>query len=157
MRNRGQPRRFRPFFTLVLLGMVAAAVMYLRCGDEFGLDGGSGGAGDGDGKGGDVADREADRDGDRSDEPGEKSDVRPAVGSAAAKRRRCELRLDASGLSLDGSPSPVEKAVTECKEAGGAELTVTGDALFGESQKVRKALDEAGVEVFVREGAVPER
>jgi len=152
MRHRGQPRRFRPFFTLVLLGLLAGAIMYLRCGDELGLGGGgSAGVGDGDGKGGDVADREADR-----EEPGEKSDVRPAVGSAAA-RRRCELRLDASGLRLGDSPSTVEKAVTECKEAGGAELTVTGDALFGESEKVRKALKEAGVEVFVREGAVPER
>jgi hypothetical protein len=151
MRQRGQPRRFRPFFTLVLLAMVAGAIMYLRCGDELGLGGGSGsGVGDGDGKGDVVK-------GERSDESGEKSDVRPAVGSAARKRARCELRLDAGGLSLDGSPTGLEKAVKECKDAGGAELTVTGDALFGESEKVRKALDEAGVEVFVREGAVPER
>jgi len=151
MRQRGQPRRFRPFFTLVLLAMVAAAIMYLRCGDELGFGGGDGSSvGSGDGKA-DVAK------GDRSDEPGEKSDVRPAVGSAARKRARCELRLDAGGLSLDGSPTGLEKAVKECKDAGGAELTVTGDALFGESEKVRKALDEAGVEVFVREGAVPER
>ncbi len=112
-----------------------------------------GGVGDGKGGSGDVADR----DGDRSDKPGDKSDVRPAVGSAARKQQRCVLRLDAGGLTLDGEPTAVEKAVSKCKEAGGAELTVTGDALFGESEKIRKALEEGGVEVFVREGAAPER
>jgi hypothetical protein len=152
MRQRGQRRRFRPFFTLVLLAILAAAIMYLRCGDELGLGGGGSSVGDGDGKS-----SVADRDGDRSDEPGEKSDVRPAVGSAARKQARCALRLDAAGLTLDGIPTGLEKAVKECKESGGAELTVTGDALFGESEKIRRALDEGGVEVFVREGAAPER
>lgn len=150
MRHRGQPRRFRPFFTLVLLGTVALAIMYLRCGEDFGL----GGGGSGDGKGG--ASDVADRDGDRSEEPGEKSDVRPAVGSAARKRLRCQLRLDAGGLSLDGSPTTVEKAVRECKEAG-ADLTVTGDAEFGKSEEVPKELEQGGVEVFVRKRPVPER
>jgi hypothetical protein len=151
MRHRGQPRRFRPLFTLVLLAMVAAAIMYLRCGDEFGLGGSTGGS-VGDGKQG-----EAERD--RGDQPGDgKSDIRPAAGSgAAAKQRlRCELRLDASGLTLDGEPATPKEAADECKKVG-AELTVTGDAKFGESEKVRKALDEAGVEVFVREGAAPGR
>jgi len=150
MRHRGQPRRFRPFFTLVLLAMVALAIMYMQCGDDFGL----GGVGSGDGKGG--AGDVADRDRDRSEEPREKSDVRPAVGSAARKRLRCQLRLDASGLTIDGEPATVDEAVTECKEAG-ADLTVTGDAPFGKSEEVPKALEEGGVEVFVRKRPVPER
>ena len=155
MRQRGSRRRFRPFFMLVVLGLLAAALMYLRCGDElgFGVGGRSG-----------VTSRENDPGGgERKDEAEQKpeeqtgSDVRPAVGGGAAGGGRCMLRLDAGGLTLDGRPSTVDKAVTECKQAGGAELTVTGDAVFGDRKRIRQALERARVELFVREVSVPER
>jgi hypothetical protein len=160
MRHRApQRRRFRPFTAILMLALVVGAIMYLRCGEEFGLGGGAGDARDG--EPGEPAGEKA---AEKADDPGgkeagkktESEDVRPAVGGAPAKQR-CKLRLDASGLTRDGQASTTEEAVTACKEAGGAELTVTGDAVFGERERLREALDQGGVEVFVREGAAPEK
>jgi hypothetical protein len=159
MRQRApQRRRFRPFTAILMLALVVGAIMYLRCGEDFGLGGGRAG---GDGEPGEPAGEKA---AEKADDPGgqeagkktEAEDVRPAVGGAPAKQR-CKLRLDASGLTRDGKASTTEEAVTACKQAGGAELTVTGDAVFGERERLREALDEGGVEVFVREGAAPEK
>ena len=144
MRQRGPKRRYRTFPMLLLLALVALVVGYFRCGDDLGLGGGHGGAGHDE----------------RAGEPARGSDdeVRPVVGGADEKPvGRCKLRLDSVGLRLDGDRSTVDDAVTACKKAGGAELTVTGDAMFGERERIRQALDRAGVEVFVREGAAPDR
>lgn len=142
MRQRSTQRRFRPVLMLFLLGVVAFIMYYLRCGSGLGL-------GPGDGTGDGARERV-----DRGDQ--EPSDVRPALGEAGA--RRCRLRLDRSGLTLDGQAITVTKAVAACKKAGGAELTPTGDAVYGQLQEVREALDRAGVEVFERSPAtVPER
>lgn len=145
MRQRPPPRRrFRPVLMLFLLAVVAAIMYQMRCGDGFGLGpGGGSGAGDSESEG--TRDRSSDRV-DRGDSP----DVRPALGEGGAPRR-CRLRLDATGLRLNDEPSSVEKAVEACKRAGGAELTPTGDAVYGDLQQIREALDRAGVEVFVRE------
>jgi hypothetical protein len=150
-RNPERRRRFRPGMLIFLAGLIAAAVLYLRCGEGlgFGPGGGFGGGGDskgegeGDGDAKDQASRDEDKD---KDAP----DVRPAVGGGASAKRRCKLRLDASGLAVDDRTASVEEAVEACKRAGSAELTVTGDATFGEHQRVKKALDKAGVEVFER-------
>jgi hypothetical protein len=149
--QRGSRRRFRTLPMLLLLSMVAIVVGYLRCGDGLGLGGGRGGSGEG-GRGDEAGGKDG-KDASRKD-----AEVRPAVGGGGAGRlERCKLRLDSTGLSLDGRPSAVDEAVAECKKDGGAELTVTGDALFGEREKLRQALTRGGVEVFVREGAVPEK
>ncbi|HWM84716.1 MAG TPA: hypothetical protein VNO33_02735 [Kofleriaceae bacterium] len=142
--------RFRPFFMLLVLGLLGFVIYYMRCGDGFGL-----GPGDGTGPGGESRDGDKQADGERDPAATEEApDVRPAVGGAA--KRRCKLRLDSGGLTLDEEPSSVEKAVEACKKAGGAELTATGDAMFGEFERVRDALDRANVEVFVRDrGTVP--
>jgi hypothetical protein len=124
---------------LLVAGLVAAAIFYLRCGDGLGF-----GRGDGedDGKG-DVA---------RQPRPAT-GEAHGALGGAAV---RCQLRLDATGLHLDGgaATTTVEDAVAACKKSGGgAELVATGDAVFGELERVRAALDAAGVSVFVRDPA----
>jgi hypothetical protein len=159
MRHRTpQRRRFRPFTAILMLALVVGAIMYFRCGEDFGLGGGRG-----DGRDVEPGEPAGEKAAEKADDPGGKEgketgseDVRPAVGDAPAKQR-CKLRLDASGLTRDGKTSTTEEAVTACKEAGGAELTVTGDAVFGERERLREALDQGGVEVFVREGAAPEK
>jgi hypothetical protein len=143
MRQPSTKRRFRPVLMLFLLGVVAFIMYYMQCGSGFGL-------GPGDGTGDGARERV-----DRGEQEQEPSDVRPALGEGA---RRCRLRLDRSGLTLDGQTTTVTKAVSACKKAGGAELTPTGDAVYGQLQEVRQALDRAGVEVFERSPAtVPER
>lgn len=148
MMRRGSERRrrFRPGMMLFMLALIAAAVLYFRCGDGLGF-GPGGGLGDGDGDGKRKSDEP------RASESGDKEtpDVRPAVGEAGEEvPRRCRLRLDAKGLTLDDRPATLEKAIEVCKRSGSAELTTTGDATFGEHERIQKALDEAGVEVFER-------
>lgn len=63
------------------------------------------------------------------------------------------MRLDASGLSLDGAASDQAAVMTACKAAGGADVVVTGDAVQGAWDGLRVALLEAGVEVYVRGAA----
>jgi hypothetical protein len=126
---------------LFLLALIGAAVLYFRCGDGLGFGPGGGGLGDG------KESADEPRAGDDKEAP----DVRPAVGEAGEPvPRRCRLRLDAQGLTLDDRPTTLEKAVEACKRSGSAELTTTGDATFGEHERVQKALDRAGVEVFER-------
>ncbi|HLU66940.1 MAG TPA: hypothetical protein VKZ63_11730, partial [Kofleriaceae bacterium] len=60
--------------------------------------------------------------------------------------------------TVDGEPAEVDAAVRRCAEAGGgAELVATGDAVYGDLQALRVALDRAGVSVLVREPAATAR
>ena len=121
-----------------VLGLLVAALMYLRCGEGFGFGPGGG------------------EDGDDESEKGEaKDEMSPAVGGEPA--RRCQLRLDPNGLTLDGKPAEVDAAVAACKKAGGAELVKTGDARHGAVDELKAALREAGVPVLVRDPATPPR
>jgi hypothetical protein len=124
----------------VAAAAVAAAVLlapWKRCGAELGFWPGGG--------------------------PGEGEPDRPktaAGGGSAdeAPRPRCKVRLDASGLTLDGAAADQPAVVTACKAAGGADVVVTGDAVQGAWDGLRAALIEAGVEVYVRgaaDGAAP--
>jgi hypothetical protein len=118
-----------------VLGLLVAALMYLRCGEGFGF--GPGGGDDGD----DKSDKdEATRD-----------EVRPAVGGEPA--RRCQLRVDAEGVTIDGKKAEVDAAVAACKTAGGAELTATGDAKYGTVEELKAALERESVPVLVRDPA----
>lgn len=120
-----------------VLGLLVAAMMYLRCGEGFGF--GPGGGDSDDGKKG-----EATRD-----------QISPAVGGEPA--RRCQLRLDANGVTLDGKPAEIDAAVAACKTAGGAELVTTGDALHGAVEELKAALERAEVPVLVRDRATAPR
>ena len=122
-----------------VLGLLVAALMYFRCGEGFGFGPGGG------------------EDGDDESEKGDKKqdELSPAVGGEAASR--CQLRLDAKGVTLDGKSVEVDAAVAACKKAGGAELVTTGDAVYGTQEELKAALDRAGVPVLVRDPATPPR
>lgn len=126
-------RRMRRRLTLwaVLLALVAAAALYLRCGGGFGLLG-IGGAGEGDG----------------NDAP------RPVIAPV-----RCAIRVSAGGISLGGHPMSRDEAVAACKGTPGAEVIVTGDARHGDREELLTALRAAGIEIvvhdLVRPPAVP--
>ena len=141
MRPARPPRRSRPLLLVLLLGAAGALFYYMQCGDGFGIGpGGGGGVG--------SAERDGERvEADRTDQAAEPDDpTRKAAGTV----RRCQLRLDAKGLTMDGDATSIDDAVSACKKAGGAELIATGDAVIGELHRVREALDRAGVEVFER-------
>lgn len=129
------------------LGAAAAAVVaavllapWKRCGAELGFWPG-GGPGEGE-----------------PDRPKTASGPGGPGGGDEAPRPRCKIRLDASGLALDGAAADQAAVVTACKSAGGADVVVTGDAVQGAWDGLRAALIEAGVEVYVRgaaDGAAP--
>ncbi len=123
----------------LVLGLLVAAMMYLRCGEGLGFGPGGGDDGDDEGEKGEA----------RRDQ------LTPAVGGEPA--RRCQLRLDASGVTLDGRSVEMDAAVAACKKAGGAELVTTGDALHGAVEELKAALDAAEVPVLVRDRATAPR
>jgi len=115
----------------LLLGLLVAGLLYLRCGDGLGF-----------GPGGDGKERQV-----------EEAELRPAVGNTLP----CQLRVDAGGLTLDGQKAEIEGAIAACKQSGRAELLVTGDAVFGTVEEVKSALERAGVTLLVREPATEPR
>jgi hypothetical protein len=127
----------------VAAAAVAAAVLlapWKRCGAELGFWPG-GGPGEGE-----------------PDRPKTAAGGGGAGGADEAPRPRCKVRLAASGLTLDGAAADQAAVVTACKAAGGADVVVTGDAIQGTWDRLRAALIEAGVELYVRgaaDGAPP--
>lgn len=111
-------RRIRRRMTLwsALLALVAAAAMYLRCGNGLGLGGLADGGGDGE----------------REQQP-------------LAGPQHCVLRIAASGITLGGRAVTRAEAVSACKAAGGADVTITGDVRHGDRQALIAALQAAGV------------
>jgi hypothetical protein len=70
----------------------------------------------------------------------------PAAGNGSGTAlKRCKLRIDAKGISVDGQPTNRATAVEVCKRAGGAEVVVTGDSPHGDWPALRAALTNAGV------------
>jgi hypothetical protein len=114
-------RRLRRRLTLwtLLLGLVAAAAFYLRCGEGFGI----GGLGKNDG------------------EPGGSSGPRPLA------QLRCSIRITGSGITVDGKPRSPDEAVAACKDAGKADVVITDDVPHHEHEKpaLIKALRAAGI------------
>jgi hypothetical protein len=115
-------RRVRRRLTLwsALLGLVAAAAFYLRCGSGFGL-GGPGGFGD-PGDGGDDA----------------------AAPRAAAAPSRCTIRVSPRGITIAGKAKSRDEAVAACKAALGVDIYPTGDVRHGDPQELGAALERAG-------------
>jgi hypothetical protein len=107
---------------LIILGgwavLVVLAALYLRCGRGWGL-GGGGGTGTGNGS-----------------------------GSAAAAPHRCQARVTAKGLELEGKPATQDAIVSGCPQ--GVDVIVTGDARQGDWDALKAALDAAHVPVFTR-------
>lgn len=116
--------RRRLFVLLAILGLAVAAVLFLRCGSGWGT------GGKGEGKGG------------------------TSVGSAVvvdAGPVRCGIRLDATGLSLDGKPATRDEVITRCRRTSGADVLITGDARQGDWDDLRGALEAANIPFFARE------
>jgi hypothetical protein len=65
-------------------------------------------------------------------------------GSPAAPKR-CALKVTATGIIVDGKPLARDAAVAACKSAGGAIVTVTGDAREGDWTELEQALEAAHV------------
>jgi len=135
--SRQPPKRARRggrlFFLLLIAGAIAA-ILYLRCGGGWGF-GKGGGAGIG------VHD----------DTPESAGAGGPKTAAALpdAGIPRCVLRLDATGISVDGRPVSIEEAVATCKK-GGADVVVTGDARQGDWDALRARLETEGIPTFVK-------
>jgi len=118
-------QRRRKWMTLgVVAGLIALAVVYLRCGRGWGLGGDGSGSGSGSGLG--------------------------VVSSLDAGARRCTIRVTAAGIAVDGKPMKKHEAVAACRDKGTADVVVTGDAREGDWAELRTALEAAHVEVFVK-------
>jgi hypothetical protein len=98
-----------------LLAAAIAAAMYLRCGSGFGTGG----------KG-----------------PGEGGTTKTVTTSDAAVR--CQLRLTATGITVDGKAATREEAIAACKSKTGADVLITGDSRQGDWDELRGALDRNG-------------
>lgn len=68
-------------------------------------------------------------------------------GEPAVAPRPCRVRIDQSGLQLDGAPADLPTTVASCRAAGAADVTATGAAIVGTIAEVVRALREAGVTV----------
>jgi hypothetical protein len=118
--------RLGPLGALAALALAILGALYARCGSGFGFGPGGDGVGS---------------------ERGESS------APAASDERlagRCQLRLAADGLTLDGKPIETTAAVTACQRHDGADLVVTGDARQGDLDALRAELDRAKIPVFSR-------
>jgi len=107
----------------VVLGVLAAAALYLR----FGLGLGPGlGLGRGTGEAG-------------------------GAGSAhtLVAPRRCAIRVTVSGIIVDGKPMQRDEAVAACKPKAGTDVIVTGNARQGDGKDLLEALRAAEVKDIV--------
>jgi len=117
---------------------IALAILYATCGHGFGL-GGGGSTGVARGSGSGVA-------------PAPVMDHAIAIDATPP---RCQLRVDARGISLDGALTTEDAAIAACKTAGAADVLVTGDAVVGTWDHLHAALDAASVATFVRGAPTP--
>jgi len=60
----------------------------------------------------------------------------------------CKVRIDASGIEVDGVPADVATTTEVCRVAGSAEVHATGAAITGVIAEVVRALKDAGVDVW---------
>lgn len=82
----------------------------------------------------------------------------PNVAAPASPPSACTLRLDPSGLTADGMRVTVADAVTRCKTAGRADITIIKDAPAAAYADLMYALARAGVPInSYRNGAAPRR
>jgi hypothetical protein len=120
-------RRRRLAFLVLLAGLVAFAVMYVRCGGGWGLGGDGKGEGPGGGSNG--------------------SSVKLQSG------KRCEIFIAKEGITVDGKSMTRAEAVEACAKKGGADIDVAGDARHGDVEALKAALEQKKLQVFVRRGS----
>jgi hypothetical protein len=123
--DRRQIRR-KLFFWALLVTAIVLAALYLTCGQGFGLGGKGKGKGAGSGAG-----------------PGS---VQPLLSPPVdAGPIRCEVRVAANGITVDGKPATVDEAVAACKDAIGTDVLVTGGARQGDWEDLKAAFERAGI------------
>lgn len=125
--------------TLYAAGGIGAliALLFYNCPGGLGLGLGSGNAEQSETTSAESADAATDE---------QAPDAREVIPPA----QRCKLRLDKTGITLNGEPTDLDAAVAACQKAGAADLIVTGDANHGFYVATKEALDDAGVEVYQR-------
>jgi hypothetical protein len=120
--GKAKKRSKRKLVLLVIwTALIVAAVLWLRCGNGWGIGGGSG-SGSGSGT--------------------------STSTSTSTSTKKCEVRVSAKGIELDGKTSTRDEVVAKCKQ--GADVVVTGDAREGEWTALHEALDAAHVPSFVK-------
>ena len=86
--------------------------------------------------------------GDGNAPPGDSAQSPPRAETTEQADARCEIRVDATGLYLNGARSAVPEAVAACKQHGEAHVLITGDAVYGTVQQLEAGLSEADIRVF---------
>lgn len=120
-------RRRSLLFWLAAAAAVLLALLLIRCGGGFGL--GSSGLSSGSSSSSTTA--------------------------PTAAPTRCQLRVDATGITLAGAPTTIPAAVSACRATPGADILLTGSALQGTWDALRSALDAASIPSLVRGGGAP--
>jgi hypothetical protein len=110
----------------VWAALIAAAVLYLRCGQGWGI------GGKGEGEGGSGAGSST---------------------STSTSAKRCQVRIDATGITVDGKGANRDTIVEVCRLAGGAELHVSGDARHGDVLQLQAALNTAKIDTLVHDAS----
>lgn len=125
-------KRRRWWLWLLLIAAAICAVLFLRCaGIGFGVGGGA------------STPRP-------TTEPETRPKPQPLAGGATADAaiRRCQVRVDSGGVTLAGDSVETADVVARCP--GGVELTVTGDARYGDAKALREGLKAAGIDLLDR-------
>jgi hypothetical protein len=120
--------RRRLFGWTFVLGAIALAASYLTCGQGFGLGGKGPGKGEGSG-------------------PGSGS-VSTLLAPGDAGPSRCQIRIAIGGIFVNGKSATVDEAVAACKDAGAAEVLVTGGARVRDRKELKAAFDRAGIQIL---------
>lgn len=81
----------------------------------------------------------------------------PAQSLGAAASKPCALRLDVNGITSAGVPLTVSGAVAHCKAAGGADLTIVGNAPSTIYADLVAAFRAAGIAIREHRNARPRR
>lgn len=81
----------------------------------------------------------------------------PTVPAAPTAPPPCALRLDAQGLTADGTPIDIPTAVTRCHASGRADLVLADDAPSAAYADLAAAFGAAGILITQRRNARPRR
>lgn len=76
------------------------------------------------------------------------ADAPSRTASSPARPERCHVRIDVTGLQLDGVAVDLPTLVARCRAIGAAEVFATGRAIEGRIGEVINALLGAGVRVW---------
>ena len=119
-------RRRKMTWWAVWAALIAAAVMYLRCGNGWGTGDGEGSAGKGSGS------------------------SKITSTNAGSGEKRCAIRVASDGTTMAGKPATAKQIIEKCKAV---DVVVTGDAREGEWKQVCGALDAAHVAIVMHSDA----